>query len=536
MLESEIDMKSELVSIIVPIYNVEPYLDECIVSLVSQTYTNLEILLINDGSTDDSLKKCEEWKEKDRRIRVFSKENEGLGPTRNLGVKKATGEWIAFVDADDWVELTYIEKLHTAVVEENADMARCLYRQIEASGGNGRNANHFQALGIRRTQEKILIEDAPHIWTILVRKNLFQRFYLEQPNCKGQDFAVGLAVCIASKKIAYVDGILYNYRKNRPGALTTGGVSKRSDTARVALPWLVNILKKNGLYEEHVELLERHVSDVLSHQLFGGWMNLNSEKYIEIKKTYDLSMSEELGYVHKEISVLGSWNLTEATRKLYYLQDMDYAFHFSSLISVMSSCDSDIEISHKSAYREKMIQRDIKSVIWDVYDRKQPDYFVFDLLEERHHIIKSNDCYITESNAFTECGMHIDNVQIIRSGSDEWYKLWKQSCDAFMTKMQDYLVLDKVIMIRNYLTEAYGTAYEQTVYEDIQTIKSENEVISHCYDYIKENYPEIKVVDVSDDEHYITDINYEYGVYPWYLNTLINEKIADCVRQIIDKK
>ena len=82
-------MRKDLVSIIIPIYNVEDYLEECIISVIGQTYTNIEILLIDDGSTDNSLAICKKWKEKDERIRVFTKNNEGLGPTRNFGVKHA---------------------------------------------------------------------------------------------------------------------------------------------------------------------------------------------------------------------------------------------------------------------------------------------------------------------------------------------------------------------------------------------------------------------------------------------------------------
>jgi len=530
-------MKDELVSIIVPVYNVENYMDECIISLVNQTYKNIEILLINDGSTDNSWEKCQEWHDKDERIRIFTKDNEGLGPTRNFGVKNAKGKWIAFADSDDWVEKNYIEKLYEAVCSSGAEIAMCNYVQSDMKNGSFKRTNYFHSLGIERDEKQIMTENVVVAsWNQLIDKKLFERYYLEQPNCKSQGFAIGLIRTLSAQKCVFVRDPLYYYRKGRPGALTTGSESKREDTVMIALPWLINGLKKNELYDIHSDLVKRHVAYVLSYYLFGGWMSMSLPEYCKLKNTYSIAMTQNMDYLHKEIAHLGSWNLAIAMRKQVYLQDMEYAFHFSSLISIMSELNIDIAITHKSMYREKMITRDITSGIWKVFDKKKPDWFVFDLLEERNNIMKIGNGFITESDALKECGMQFDDVEIIKSGSEEWFGLWKQSCDAFMTKMQDYLALDKVIMIRNYLTEAYGTAYEQTVYDDIQTIKSENEVISHCYDYIKENYPEIKVVDVSDDEYYITDINYEYGVYPWYLNTLINEKIADCVRQIIDKK
>ena len=521
---------NDLVSIVVPIYNVEPYLDECISSLVNQTYTNLEILLINDGSTDGSLKKCEEWASKDKRIQVFSKDNEGLGPTRNYGVKHANGEWIAFIDSDDWIENSYVEKMYETTFNKDVNLVRCNYRQVEVTGREGRITNDFISLGRRREERYIFATSSATVCPMLIKKKIFDKYYLEQPNCKTQDFAVNLAICLAAENCAYVEDVLLNYRKGRPGALTTGSESKRKDTAGKALPWLIGILKKNNFYENNMPIINQYVNFFMSMILFGGWMSMEYEDYIILKEIYRNSMSKEIDYRHKEIAVLGSWNITEAMRKISYLQDMEYNFHFSSLISVMSKENPYIEVNHKSKYREKMCSRDIKVDMWDVFDRKQPDYFVFDLLEERNNVLRIQDGFITESDAFRECSTNLVGAEIIASGSVEWFELWKKSCDAFVLKLQNYVPVDRIIMIRNYLTESYGTVYEQTEYEDIQKIRSANEVIRNCYDYIEEHYPEIKVVDMSKEQYYITDERYEYGVYPWYLNTMINEKIADVIK------
>ena len=93
---------NELITIVVPVYNVENYLDKCVDTIVNQTYTNLEIILVDDGSTDSSGKKCDEWAEKDCRIKVIHKENGGLSDARNKGIDVATGKWIGFIDSDDY--------------------------------------------------------------------------------------------------------------------------------------------------------------------------------------------------------------------------------------------------------------------------------------------------------------------------------------------------------------------------------------------------------------------------------------------------
>ena len=100
----------ELVSIVVPVYNVEAYLDECVQSLVDQTYRNLEIILVNDGSTDRCSEKCDTWAERDKRIKVLHKENAGLGMARNSGMDIAEGKYIFFFDSDDYVDTTTVEK------------------------------------------------------------------------------------------------------------------------------------------------------------------------------------------------------------------------------------------------------------------------------------------------------------------------------------------------------------------------------------------------------------------------------------------
>ena len=100
-----------MISVIVPVYNVEPYLRKCLDSILAQTYRNLEILVIDDGSTDGSGRICDEYAGRDERIKVFHTENHGLSCARNLGLDNANGEWIGFVDSDDWIEPDMYEVL-----------------------------------------------------------------------------------------------------------------------------------------------------------------------------------------------------------------------------------------------------------------------------------------------------------------------------------------------------------------------------------------------------------------------------------------
>ena len=119
-----------LISIIVPVYNVEKYIDKCLNSILNQTYTNLEIILVDDGSTDDSGLKCEQYSEIDDRIIVIHKDNGGLSDARNTALSVFTGEFVAFVDSDDYVDQEYIEYLYKLIVDNNADISVCQYPTV----------------------------------------------------------------------------------------------------------------------------------------------------------------------------------------------------------------------------------------------------------------------------------------------------------------------------------------------------------------------------------------------------------------------
>lgn len=116
-------MIQPLISIIVPVYKVEPYLRRCLDSIVNQTYTNLEIILVDDGSPDDCPQICDEYATKDKRIVVIHKENGGLSDARNAGLDICNGEYVSFVDSDDWVANTYIEIMLNAIIRNNAEIA-----------------------------------------------------------------------------------------------------------------------------------------------------------------------------------------------------------------------------------------------------------------------------------------------------------------------------------------------------------------------------------------------------------------------------
>lgn len=128
-------MVKGLISVVVPVYNVEKHLDRCVESIVTQTYKNIEIILVDDGSTDSCPQKCDDWKEKDSRIKVIHKVNAGLGMARNTGIENAGGQYIFFFDSDDYVDTEAVEVLYAEASSTEADLVLFGYRCVSADGG-----------------------------------------------------------------------------------------------------------------------------------------------------------------------------------------------------------------------------------------------------------------------------------------------------------------------------------------------------------------------------------------------------------------
>ena len=127
-------MNNELISIIIPVYNAEKYLRQCLDSIINQTYTNFEVLLVNDGSTDSSGMICQEYVENDSRFRYFEKENGGASSARNLGLERSGGAYITFIDSDDWVTPEYLEVLYTTLKENDVDISISSFKLFEPDG------------------------------------------------------------------------------------------------------------------------------------------------------------------------------------------------------------------------------------------------------------------------------------------------------------------------------------------------------------------------------------------------------------------
>lgn len=225
-------MAPALVSVIVPVYNVAPYLEECLDSVVGQTYRNLEIIVVDDGSTDGSGAVCDEYAKKDGRIQVIHQPNRGLSAARNVGLDVAKGDHISFVDSDDAVSPVFIEALLSA----GADVAQCASCR-NAEGLNRENRRPaFEYLTNVEASERLQFDstgDAIVVWNKLYRRGLFDTIRFPEGKQHEDEF-VTYRVLWDAGQVAVTGELLYYYRQ-RSGSTTNRGFSRGSLDAIEAL-------------------------------------------------------------------------------------------------------------------------------------------------------------------------------------------------------------------------------------------------------------------------------------------------------------
>lgn len=271
-----------LISIIVPVYNVEKYLARCLDTLLNQTYIELEIILVNDGSTDNSGIICDKYSNDDKRIKVYHQSNKGLSGARNTGLKFAEGEFIGFVDSDDWVEPNMFEVMVETLLTKNVGVVECglnkLYKKSsDKSPSVTRNIyieNRLEAL------KRIIKNQSFSVWRRLYKANLIKNiFFVEGKN--SEDVYYTLNVFQKIDKIAFIDDKLYNYFIGGV-SITRGGYRlKTLDTVDAAL-----FLHKTVEQQENDSALKSISNDFLLEILIYNYKSLSKNKQHDPSKEY----------------------------------------------------------------------------------------------------------------------------------------------------------------------------------------------------------------------------------------------------------
>lgn len=253
------------VTVIVPVYNVEEYLKECMQSILEQTYQNLEIILVDDGSTDSSGKICDEYQNKDSRIKVIHQENQGLSAARNTALKLATGDMIQFVDSDDFIAKNMIEDLVKIMKQNNADIIiSSHYIYQDGKPLESEYSNQIQVYDTNQAIAQMVLDKKIrfYAWDKFYKRELWKD--LEFPVGRiFEDIATIPKAFIQAKKVLFYDHPFYYYRK-REGSITM----KRSKEQK--LEYLKSVLDINHFLREKTN----GIDDYLDYNLIYTMINI----------------------------------------------------------------------------------------------------------------------------------------------------------------------------------------------------------------------------------------------------------------------
>lgn len=274
------------ISIIVPIYNCEKYIQRCIESILSQKYDNYELILVNDGSTDSSYEICKRYSEKNEKIILINQKNQGVSIARNNGIKSSTGEWITFVDSDDWIEQDIYKKALFVAKQNNADLIQWQYKI---------NGDIKKQPGFVDKETEIIINNSIILdywknacWTLLVRKEIISKNNIQFPEniTMGEDryFTYCCYGCV--NKIIQLPEMFYNYSIN-PESVTANFSEKKIADDICSLKELELFLKNNNIkkLQKSILMTKIRIKDLYIGQInppdFYKWRNTFKEINIQ---------------------------------------------------------------------------------------------------------------------------------------------------------------------------------------------------------------------------------------------------------------
>lgn len=309
-------MNREMISIIVPVYNVEKYIGKCLESLMNQTYTNIEIICVDDKSTDNSAQVCERMKIKDARIRVVREEhNKGLASVRNHGVEEASGEYVAFVDSDDWVTPDYLETLHNLLTLYEADVAQGSYVRtaVELEVSQTRTGNETVKCLTGRDAIKRLFS-APMVqpdieYTIvcnkLYRKSIIANIFFPEGKIFEDQYFMPLCF-YKCRKVAVTDRKLYYYRKNLQGITMQRYTVRFQDDVEIH-ERLMAYFEKEGESSLTAMIAARVVPLAIDHYYraeYAGCIDAQRKAYLHILKVYRSYLKSDKVSCKNKLAVL----------------------------------------------------------------------------------------------------------------------------------------------------------------------------------------------------------------------------------------
>ena len=293
-------MREVKLSLIIPVYNVEKYLYKCLESAVNQTMKDIEIIIVNDGSTDLCEHIIQEFLKKDDRIIYISQHNQGLSCARNAGIKRAVGEYIAFLDSDDWIEPTFLEDMYNQAVFTNSDIVMCNYCRVYENTGRISPINRKIKNTIFSSEEavhKIILDISiqNYAWDKIYRRKLFIDNNIFYPmKMYYEDMPTTFRLFFYANQIAYIDKFLYNYLQ-RDFSITKTFGDKHIDDIIHALYLMKDFMLDNGIYVKYQKEYKFFCNKNLIFFTYNILTKYKSDKY---------TIKEAIKYLSNQVNML----------------------------------------------------------------------------------------------------------------------------------------------------------------------------------------------------------------------------------------
>lgn len=251
------------ISVIIPVYNTEKYLDKCLSSTVNQTFKDIEIIIVDDGSTDNSYEICKKYANIDNRIVLIRQSNQGQGFARNKALLKSNGEYIFFLDSDDYLELDAFELLYNEAINKNSDLVMLGWeKKDEQTNSILYKCPQINLIAINDKKDRVpyifsSITAAP--WTALIKRDLIMDNYLFFPNVFHEDVYVVPKIYYFAKNISFVNKVLYNYLERKNATTNTFTMKHAIGIGGVLTDW-INFLIKEKIYEQfYIDIIKRYI-------------------------------------------------------------------------------------------------------------------------------------------------------------------------------------------------------------------------------------------------------------------------------------
>ena len=514
-----------MVSIIIPVYNAEKYLRECIDSVLHQTEANIEVICVDDGSTDNSLSILKEYKLRDKRIILLQEENLGQGCARNYALSHAQGDFVMFVDSDDWLEVDCVEKL-------------LKYTNENVIGRIGKTFFESREIAIvlKEVEEKLIDSDNKrtalfNITTYpvarLIRRKLFTKHNILFNNHYFEDVAILPVIYAMATKIIIIDDVVYYYRNNQ------GSTVNRMDVIYDRIKCLNTLtceFKKRKLFTMYEKELVQYILErcQINLRCTKGLCNRFYMKFEEAQNTFIHDNFDLNAWKSAKVYSFGSYNLMIIAKIFMGYEDsavIDNYYGGQSIISCMNTNNSrirDVSVYHENAFRRECLLQDFEKRFAQLNpgEFNGIDYIFLDLLEERFDIgiCRNGDCF-TLSDYFNDIGMNLNlEYSVVKSFSDEWYCLWEKACNKFVERLKIYISEDKIVMVKMKLSERYYLEEHEYEFKDIGKIKRVNENLERCYKIFIDKVPKATVICIDRFKDFCTNKNFRHGCYSWHLN------------------